>query len=286
LAEDTSRLYQWESPVYVEVGTSGGGIATTSASDLTSGTLADARLSATVTAALTDSRTPTDGSVTTAKLADGSITTAKIAANAVITADIADGAVTDTKITSMAATKLTGLMGFFNSSATVIDTLPRNIQNIAHGVTSGSMLLTFFTPLVTQTITQITVGTGANAASGLTLARLGLYTWDETNATLVAAVASDTTLCTAANTVFTRSLSTGGGLPSSYTLTAGSRYGLALLVIGTTMPTIIGLSSSGFNVAPLSPRTNGQIPSQTNLAATFAAGNIAVTTNVFYARLS
>jgi hypothetical protein len=25
LAEDTSRLYQWESPVYVEVGVSGGG---------------------------------------------------------------------------------------------------------------------------------------------------------------------------------------------------------------------------------------------------------------------
>jgi hypothetical protein len=48
LAEDTSRLYQWESPVYVEVGTSGGGIATTSASDLTSGTLPDARLSGNV----------------------------------------------------------------------------------------------------------------------------------------------------------------------------------------------------------------------------------------------
>jgi hypothetical protein len=25
LAEDTSRLYQWESPVYVEIGVSGGG---------------------------------------------------------------------------------------------------------------------------------------------------------------------------------------------------------------------------------------------------------------------
>ena len=52
LAEDTSRLYQWESPVYVEVGVSGGGgsggAATTSASDLTSGTLPDARLSSSV----------------------------------------------------------------------------------------------------------------------------------------------------------------------------------------------------------------------------------------------
>lgn len=29
LAEDTSRLYQWESPVYVEVGASGGGSGST-----------------------------------------------------------------------------------------------------------------------------------------------------------------------------------------------------------------------------------------------------------------
>jgi hypothetical protein len=51
LDESTSRLYQWESPFYVEVGTSGGGgggAATTSASDLTSGTLPDARLSANI----------------------------------------------------------------------------------------------------------------------------------------------------------------------------------------------------------------------------------------------
>jgi hypothetical protein len=209
-------------------------------------------------------------------LSDGSVTTAKIA----------DAAVTDAKIASVAATKLSGLLGFFNSSATVIDTIPRNVQNTAHGLASGSVLLAFFTPLVTRTITQITVGTGSTAAAGLTLARLGLYTFDESNATLVAAVASDTTLFAAANTAYTRSLSTGGGLPSSYTLTAGSRYGLALLVIGTTTPTIIGLISSGFNLATLSPRTNGQIPSQTNLPATFVAGNLAVTTNVPYARLS
>ena len=199
---------------------------------------------------------------------------------------LADNAVTNAKIQSVAASKVSGLPEFFNSSASVIDTIPRNTQNTAHGMTSGSLLLTFFSPLVTRTITQITVGSGGSAASGLTLARFGLYTFDETNATLVAAVASDTSLFGATNTVYTRSLSTGGGLPSSYTLTAGTRYGLALLVIGTTMPTIIGHSSSGFNLGPLSPRTNGQITSQTNLPATFTAVNIAVTTNVFYGRLS
>jgi hypothetical protein len=178
------------------------------------------------------------------------------------------------------------LLASVNSSTEVIDAIPRNIQNTATVLTSGSLLLTFFTPLVTRTITQVTVGTGNTAAAGLTLARLGLYTFDESTATLVAAVASDTTLFASANTAYTRSLSTGGGLPSSYTLTAGSRYGLALLAVGTTMPNIIGLNSSGFNLAPLPPRTNGQIPSQTNLPVTFVAGNLSVTTILPYARLS
>jgi hypothetical protein len=44
LASDTARLHQFVGGVYVEVGTSGGGIATTSASDLSSGTLSRARL--------------------------------------------------------------------------------------------------------------------------------------------------------------------------------------------------------------------------------------------------
>lgn len=49
LASDTARLHQFVGGVYVEVGTSGGGIATTSASALTEGTLPDARLSGNVT---------------------------------------------------------------------------------------------------------------------------------------------------------------------------------------------------------------------------------------------
>ena len=63
LASDSSRLHQFVGGVYVEIGVAGGGggggTATTDASLLTSGTLADARLSATVTTALTNARTPT-----------------------------------------------------------------------------------------------------------------------------------------------------------------------------------------------------------------------------------
>jgi hypothetical protein len=48
LSQDTSRLHQWNGTVYIEVGVSGGGGSggggSTSASDLTSGTLSQARL--------------------------------------------------------------------------------------------------------------------------------------------------------------------------------------------------------------------------------------------------
>ena len=79
-----------------------------SATDIVSGTLADARLSANVVlttdSRLSDSRPPADGSVTTAKIADGSITTAKLADGAVVTADIANSAVTYAKIQNVSAT--------------------------------------------------------------------------------------------------------------------------------------------------------------------------------------
>lgn len=107
LAEDTSRLYQWESTVYAEVGGSGGGVTHASthatggddpitassigaaaashahaAGDITSGTIADARLSANVVltgdSRLSDSRTPTDGGVTDAKITSGGLSTSSL----------------------------------------------------------------------------------------------------------------------------------------------------------------------------------------------------------------
>lgn len=53
---------------------------------------------------LTDTRTPTDNSVTTIKIADNAVTTAKIAAGAVVTVDLADAAVTTAKIADGAIT--------------------------------------------------------------------------------------------------------------------------------------------------------------------------------------
>jgi len=160
LDESSSRLFQWESPVYVEVGTSGGGIATTSASALVEGTLADARLSSNV------------------------VTTAALHAR-------------------------------FSMPTAAVETFPRMAVSFLV-MTNGSVLHSFFTPLTTVTVSHITMLSGATAAAGLTLARMGLFTYDESTgtATLVARCASDTTLFTATRTAYTRSFDTTGSFPS------------------------------------------------------------------------
>jgi hypothetical protein len=244
-----------------------------SASDLGEGTIPFARIpvgstSATVTVGndsrLSNSRTPTTHAST--HFAGGSdvITPANI--GAVVQAD---------------------LLNLFGMQATAIDTLPRLFAFSQPALTSGSMAMCFFTPLVTRTISQITMHAGGTtAASGLTLARMGLYTYDDavTTGTLVAAIANDTTLFTATNTAYTRSLSTGGGLPSTYTLTAGLRYAFGVLCVGTTMPQIVGqANSSGFAMVLL-PRGSGQRTSQSDLPTSFTS--VSAAGIIPFARLS
>jgi hypothetical protein len=302
LAEDTSRLFQWESPVYVEIGTAGGGFshaASHAAGGSDAITPASIGAVATSDSRLTDTRTPTDGSVTTAKIADGSITTAKIAENAVVTADIADAAVTDAKITAMAAAKLTGtladarlssnvpllpgMMLAWGQSGTFVETVFRP-QLAFNGLTltSGTISFQFFTPLFSLSVSQIAMNSGSTAASGLTLARMGLFTFDETTATLVARTSSDTTLFTATRTQYQRSFSTAGGFPSAYTLQAGVRYGVGVICVGTTMPLIWG-ATPPFEILALTPRLSAARSSQSDLGTTASLGT---SSSILYARLS
>jgi hypothetical protein len=151
-------------------------------------------------------------------------------------------------------------------------------------ITTGNVLYSFFTPLATVTVSQITMLSGGTAASGLTLARMGLVTYDEAtgSATLVARCASDTTLFTATRTAYTRSFDTAGSFPSSYQLVAGTRYGIALLCVGTTMPTIQGNAGLA-EMSALTPRLSAIRTSQSDLSTTTAANS---QSQVLYARLS
>jgi hypothetical protein len=210
LSSDTSKLYRWESTIYVEVAS----VATSvSAADLTSGTLPDARLSSAIA------------------------TYAGMAANA-------------------------------SQPASALDIYPRGeaASNTIQAV-SGTVFFVFFTPSISFTVSSLTMASGSIAASGMTLIRMGLYTFDETTATLVARCASDTSLFASVNTSYQRAFNTTGGFPASYTCTAGTRYGIGVIGVGTTMPTYSGKAVM-VAVSGLTPRTNATLGSQSDLPST------------------
>jgi hypothetical protein len=196
--------------------------------------------------------------------------------------DITSGTLSDARLSSSVVTTAAFLSRLSMPTAAV-ETFPRMAVSFL-GMTNGSALHSFFTPLTTVTVSQITMLSGATAAAGLTLARMGLFTYDESTgtATLVARCASDTTLFTATRTAYTRSFDTTGSFPSSYQLAAGSRYGIALLCVGTTMPTIQGNSGLA-EMSALLPRLSAIRNSQSDLSTGTATN---AQSQVLYARLS
>lgn len=155
-----------------------------------------------------------------------------------------------------------------NQPSASLDIYPRGeANNIGMAPGSGQAYFSFFTPQQSITVSSITMSSGNIAGVSLTLARMGLYTFNETTATLVARTASDTSLFTTVNTTYQRSFSTVGGWPATYTLTAGARYGVAVLSLGTTLPNYAG-KTVAVGIASLTPRLAGNVASQTDLPAT------------------
>jgi hypothetical protein len=262
-------------------------------------------------ARFTDTRTPTDNTVTTAKVVDANVTADKLATDSVTTAKIvnlnvttgkiadlnittgklADLAVTTGKLAdqSVTAAKLNGdafgsLAGNLNQSLAVVDVYPRTGNSNAT-VSSGTAYLTFFTPMWSATVSSLSIVSANTAASGTSLARLGLYVFDGTTATLVARTASDTSLLSTTNTVFTRTFSTVGGYPETYTLQAGTRYALGLIFVGATPGTVYtAFAALPAAIGALAPRVVGAVPLQTDLPTT--STSFTATTVIPWGRLS
>jgi hypothetical protein len=149
---------------------------------------------------------------------------------------------------------------------TSVDVWPRmNGVTGTLAASSGAVYFTTFTPAVTMTVSTITMF-NIGAASGLTLARMGLYTHNgTTGVTLVARTASDTTLFQATNSNENRSFDTAGGYPATYTLTAGSYYAIAVITVGGTPPSFVAGFSAPSLIASYTPRLYGRRGLQTDL---------------------
>lgn len=154
-----------------------------------------------------------------------------------------------------------------HQSASVIDVVSRtsSTQNVTSA--SGTIYWVYFTAPYDLTATQISMSTQTTAAATVTTARMGLYSWDGTTLTLEARTANDTTLFAAPTTVYTASFNTTGGYPSSYSLVAGTRYAVAVIVVASTAPSYAG-QQQGSQLTALSPRIAAAATSQTDLVTT------------------
>jgi hypothetical protein len=161
----------------------------------------------------------------------------------------------------------------------------------SRGPTTGVAYLTALTPNDTITISKIGVFCVA-LGSGLTIARLGLYTFDGTTHTLVARTADFKSGLNVNNAFVEAPLSTVGGYPATYTLTKDVLYYVGLIEVGTT-PATVGAPATLSSVAGVANFLNGTFPKlarsiagQTDLAATYADSAMNNSVIMPYSRLS
>jgi hypothetical protein len=182
-----------------------------------------------------------------------------------------------------------GLM--FTSDAA--ETVNRVLGSAAvDGPSSGTACLTMFLARDTITVGNVTMITGGTAASGTTLARMGLYTIDGSdNATLVARTASDTNLFGSTATSYTRAFDTTGSYPATYTIQEGSVYALGVITVATTPPAYLSTSinAAGAHISglmALSPRLVGNLNGQADLPTTISAGSYVNRGRLHYGRFT
>lgn len=151
------------------------------------------------------------------------------------------------------------------------ETVSRDATNNALAIGGSNLYLTYFTARKSETITQLRGYTSAAAGATPTLCRLGLYTIDASgNGTLVAATANDTTIWSAATSVFTRALL------ASYATAAGQRYAIGTVcVTAASLPSLLCLQMLGNPEPLMSPITCGRLASQTDLPASFLGSALA-----------
>lgn len=173
-------------------------------------------------------------------------------------------------------TPIASLGGDFDRLASGEAVMRRRDVTSSMTMFSQAMRLAFFTARKTEPIASVRMMTH-NTAAGATpsLVRVGIYSVAANgDLTLVASTPNDTALLAAANTVYTKALS------SSFSKVAGVRYAVGLLVVTTaTAPTVPGsvltLVGSEMGLAPRIAGTssNADLPSSVTNGSLSASGN-------------
>ncbi len=169
-----------------------------------------------------------------------------------------------------------------HGSATRFETIPRHAAGANATLTSGTMLLGYFTaPTAHAGVTTITIASGSGTiSSGLTLGRLALFSVaGNGDITLLQASTNDTTLLNSGSTVYT-------GTIASTPLVAGQRYAVGVLTVGSGPGNVRSAASiSGLTV--LAPTVARAMTGQTDIpTGTTAVGSLTTTANVIYAGVS
>lgn len=138
------------------------------------------------------------------------------------------------------------------------------------GLDLGTLHLSYFTALKTETVTTVITALLTNVAASNTLARIGIYSVDADGGltALLASTANDTALWETGNGNRAKALS------ASWAKVAGTRYAVGALVVGGTAPQLIGIFPSA-SMGAVAPRTHGIVTGQSDLPASVASGSIA-----------
>jgi len=147
------------------------------------------------------------------------------------------------------------------------EVMPREWATAEDRPVSGTVYFSYFTARKTETITKMQVGTSGTAATGTTLARIGVYSTNGTTLTLINASTNDTALWSATYTPYQKAFS------ASFSKVAGTRYAFALLFVGTGGATM-ECAPIRYQSADQAPRIQGELAAQADLPASQAESGL------------
>jgi hypothetical protein len=167
------------------------------------------------------------------------------------------------------------------TTANGVCTMPRFAISSSVTPDTGTLHLTYFqVPAAGPTsVSKVSMTVGDANGSGMTNVRMGIFSVDASgNLTRVGQTAAVQTAFSAiaAYVPFTANLS------AATALTPGGTYAFGFLVVGTTMPLMMG--DTTMDDANLAPRLVAGVTGQTTIPATIAVASIGDDYRMFYAR--